>query len=110
MSVYDDPNREAVGLAPIWTGAGDDTATATGATAGTPGTWTPPGSDPAESPATMAGITASPATAWATGEYVQTGTSGAAGQVYWDGSAWLPGSAAAADETTTSKRGKHQDG
>jgi len=23
MTIYDDPNREAVGLAPIWTGAGD---------------------------------------------------------------------------------------
>ena len=23
MTIYDDPNREAVGLAPIWTGAGE---------------------------------------------------------------------------------------
>jgi hypothetical protein len=23
MSTFDDPNREAVGMAPIWTGAGD---------------------------------------------------------------------------------------
>jgi hypothetical protein len=23
-TVYDDPNRESVGLAPIWTGAGED--------------------------------------------------------------------------------------
>jgi hypothetical protein len=23
MTLYDDPNREAVGLEPIWTGAGD---------------------------------------------------------------------------------------
>ena len=26
---YDDPNREAIGLAPIWTGAGEVTATKT---------------------------------------------------------------------------------
>jgi hypothetical protein len=25
MSTFDDPNREALGLEPIWTGAGDDT-------------------------------------------------------------------------------------
>jgi hypothetical protein len=24
MTIYDDPNREAVGLDPIWTGAGDE--------------------------------------------------------------------------------------
>jgi hypothetical protein len=24
MTIYDDPNRESVGLEPIWTGAGDE--------------------------------------------------------------------------------------
>ena len=24
MTIFDDPNRESVGLAPIWTGAGDE--------------------------------------------------------------------------------------
>jgi hypothetical protein len=24
VTIYDDPNREAVGLAPIWTGAGEE--------------------------------------------------------------------------------------
>jgi hypothetical protein len=26
MSTFDDPNRESVGLAPIWTGAGEEVA------------------------------------------------------------------------------------
>jgi hypothetical protein len=68
---------------------------ATGATAGTPGGWTPTGSAP---PATFAAlqagsVVASPATAWGTGEYVQTGTSGTAGEAHWDGSAWVAGKA-----------------
>lgn len=68
---------------------------ASGATAGTPGAWTPAGSTP---PATVAalqasGIVASPATAWTTGQLVQTGTAGAAGQAHWSGSAWVAGAA-----------------
>lgn len=65
----------------------------TGATAGVPGTWTPSGSTP---PATVAGIgavVASPATAWTTGQYVQTGTAGAAGRASWSGTAWVGGAA-----------------
>lgn len=74
---------------------------ATGATAGTPGTWTPAGSTP---PATVAdliagtpnAVTASPPTAWATGEHVLTGD---AAQGHWDGTAWVAGGAPlAADE------------
>jgi hypothetical protein len=66
---------------------------ATGATAGTPGTWTPGGSTP---PATVAAliassVTATPNTAWTTGQYVQTGTAGIPGQGHWDGSAWVTG-------------------
>jgi hypothetical protein len=71
---------------------------ATGATAGTPGTWTPGGSTPPSSVANLiAGtpvtVTASPATAWTTGQYVQTGTAGAAGEAHWSGTAWVAGRA-----------------
>lgn len=68
---------------------------ASGATAGTPGAWTPAGATP---PATVAALQASaivanPATAWATGEYVQTATAGAGGQAHWDGDSWEAGAA-----------------
>lgn len=72
-------------------------ATSTGATqvGGAAGTWTPPASTP---PATVAAlssaappIVATPATAWTTGSFVQTGTAGAPGQAYWNGSAWVAG-------------------
>ena len=66
---------------------------ATGATAGTPGTWTPSGSTPPASPAAMTGITASPATAWTTGQYVQTQLAGAPGEACWTGSGWVGGRA-----------------
>jgi hypothetical protein len=64
---------------------------ATGATAGTPGTWTPGGSNPPGSVTQLQGasIAASPNTAWTTGQYVQTGTAGVGGQAHWDGSAWV---------------------
>jgi hypothetical protein len=77
---------------------------ATGATAGVPGTWTPASSTPPASVAdliagTPNAVVASPTTAWTTGQYVQTGTAGAAGQGHWDGSAWVAGvGALAADE------------
>jgi hypothetical protein len=75
------------------------TAIATGATAGTPGTWTPSGATPPSSVANLiAGtpgpVTADPATAWTTGQYVQTGTAGVPGQAYWNGTAWTAGVAA----------------
>lgn len=83
-----------------WPIAGQPVATwgastpATGATAGTPGSWTPAGSTPPSSVANLiAGtpnaVTASPATAWTAGQYVQTGTAGAPGQAHWDGAAWV---------------------
>lgn len=72
---------------------------ATGATAGIPGTWTPAGSQPpANVPNLIAGtpnpVVASPATAWTVGQYVQTGTTGAAGQAHWNGTGWVLGAAA----------------
>jgi hypothetical protein len=70
---------------------------ASGATAGTPGTWTPVGSTPPSNAAAAnaAGITASPATTWTTGQYVQGSTSGSTGEMYWDNTAtdWVAGRA-----------------
>jgi hypothetical protein len=71
---------------------------ASGATAGIPGSWTPASCIvPASQTAVMAGyprtITASPGTAWTTGQYVQTLTAGAAGRVCWTGTAWVGGAA-----------------
>jgi hypothetical protein len=70
-------------------------AAATGGTAGTPGTWTPGGSTPPASVSALQGaappITASPGTAWTTGQYVQTLTAGIPGQAHWSGSAWVAG-------------------
>lgn len=64
---------------------------ATGATAGIPGTWTPPGSRPPATVAAIGSVVASPATPWTTGQYVQTGTAGAAGRATWTGTAWVGG-------------------
>lgn len=64
---------------------------ATGATAGTPGAFTPAG---AVAPHDIAGldlVTASPATAWTTGQYVVLGD---ASNAYWNGSDWVTGKVA----------------
>lgn len=79
----------------VYGGAGGP---ATGATAGIPGTWTPTGSTPPATPADLiAGVpnavTASPATAWTTGQYVQTGLAGTTGRAFWNGTAWVQGTA-----------------
>lgn len=66
---------------------------ATGATAGIPGTWTPPGSTPPADLAGATGIVATPPTPWTSGQYVQTQTAGAAGRITWTGSAWVGGAA-----------------
>lgn len=73
---------------------------ATGATqvSGSLGTWTPSGSDPPDNVASLiAGVpnavTASPTSAWASGSYVQTQTTGTGGRAYWNGTAWTAGSA-----------------
>jgi len=72
-------------------------ALATGATAGTPGTWTPGGSSvPAsltELQNAIPPVAASPNTAWTTGQYVQTETAGVGGQAHWDGASWAAGPA-----------------
>jgi hypothetical protein len=60
---------------------------ATGAVAGAPGTYTPAGAtEPTE--AELQSVTAVPASAWATSDYVPIKPSGTA---YWDGSAWALG-------------------
>jgi hypothetical protein len=69
------------------------TQAANRAQAGIPGTWLPAGSVP---PATVAalqtsGITAQPATAWTTGQFVQTQTAGAPGRATWTGTGWVGG-------------------
>jgi hypothetical protein len=76
--------------------AGGSPVRSTGATAGTPGAFTPANSDPPDSPAKLIAaqpnaVTASPATAWTSGQYVQTGTSGTAGRAHWNGTAWVAG-------------------
>lgn len=65
---------------------------ATGATAGTPGSFTPSGSTPPANLAALqaSGIVASPNTAWTTGQSVNLGT----GSAHWDGDSWETGAAA----------------
>lgn len=61
---------------------------ATGATAGTPGTWTPAGSEPRQDFAHLSGVTASPATAWTAGQHMILGDFS---QAHWSGTAWVAG-------------------
>jgi hypothetical protein len=63
---------------------------ATGATAGIPGEFTPSGSYAPPDLAGMSGVTASPLTAWTTGQYVtlEDGT-----LANWDSAAWAAGAA-----------------
>jgi hypothetical protein len=95
VSIVDRPYQESYPPS-LWGGVGGPS---TGATAGIPGVWTPAGSTPPASQVdAIAGrpytIKASPATAWTTGQYVQTATAGAGGRVTWTGSAWVGGVAA----------------
>jgi hypothetical protein len=83
-----------------WVIQQDDTY-ANGATAGTPGTWTSSYGGGVTPPASVANliahtpnnIVATPQSKWTTGQYVQTGTAGGAGQAYWSGTAWVAGTA-----------------
>jgi hypothetical protein len=84
---------------------------ATGATAGTPGTWTPVDSYAPQSIAGMTGVTASPNTAWTSGQYVLLGNNQRA---HWNGTAWASDSAVMAadsdedDEATAKTRSKKE--
>ena len=68
----------------------DDGAVATGADEGAPGSFTPAGSSAPLALSGMSGITANPATAWATGSHVVLGD---ASDAYWDGTDWVTGTA-----------------
>lgn len=74
---------------------GDEPITPTGATAGTPGAFTPAGADvPADITAlqnAVPAIVASPQTLWTSGQYVSLGT----GTAHWDGDSWETGAAPA---------------
>jgi hypothetical protein len=63
---------------------------ATGATSGAPGVYTPSGATVPANLAALTGITATPNTAWATGQYVITADLLAA---HWSGTAWVAGKA-----------------
>ena len=81
-----------------WSTGTGGTGPASGASAGIPGTWTPSGSDPPANVAdliagTPNAVTATPGTAWTTGQYVQTATAGASGEANWNGTAWEAGRA-----------------
>lgn len=97
-TTWSQPNRECVGVAPMWSQDNVPDVPATGATAGAPGSWTPAGSVPPANVAGMGSITASPATAWTVGQYMQTATAGTSGQCYWNGTAWTAGKAPVAGE------------
>lgn len=64
----------------------------TGATAGTPGSWTPAGGSPVDSvnEANSRPITASPATAWTTGQRVALSDGS---EIHWNGTTWVEGRA-----------------
>lgn len=63
---------------------------ATGATAGSPGSFTPIGSSTPNNLALLDDVTASPTTAWTTGQYVLLGDNSRA---HWNGSDWAAGAA-----------------
>jgi hypothetical protein len=72
------------------TGALAPVVAATGATAGTPGTFTPAGAVKPANIGAMGAITAQPATAWTTGQHVVLGD---ATKAYWNATAWVAGQA-----------------
>jgi hypothetical protein len=80
----------AIGFVSIagWTPPPPELIQATGATAGTPGTFTPAGATAPADLAALAGVVATPATAWTTGQSVILGDTSAA---HWTGAAWAAG-------------------
>jgi hypothetical protein len=67
----------------------------TSGAAGTPGAWSAAGSVPPADAGEAAynAVTASPTSAWTTGQYTQGRNPAAAGQMHWTGSAWAAGKA-----------------
>ncbi|HEX5016003.1 MAG TPA: hypothetical protein VFX15_00280 [Actinomycetes bacterium] len=88
------PNQRWARQRPITRGGVSDheeeEIVATGATAGTPGAFTPEGAVAPANLAAMTGIVANPNTAWTIGEHVVLGD---ASHAYWDGAAWAAGEA-----------------
>lgn len=64
---------------------------ASGATAGSPGDFSPEGSHAPYDLAGLSGVTADPETAWTTGQHVVLGDGS---QAHWNGTAWTAGAAA----------------
>ncbi|MGV9312589.1 phage tail tube protein [Streptomyces sp. NPDC003691] len=64
---------------------------ATGATAGTPGAFTPDGATPPAGLSSLSSVIATPATAWPVGQHVVLGD---ASRAHWNGTAWAAGQAA----------------
>ncbi|MEU7030049.1 hypothetical protein AB0A60_25630 [Streptomyces sp. NPDC046275] len=64
---------------------------ATGASAGTPGAFSPSGATAPSNLAGLAGVIATPTSAWTTGQHVVLGDGSKA---YWNGTAWVAGQAA----------------
>jgi hypothetical protein len=64
--------------------------TPTGATAGSPGVFTPSGAAAAANLADLSDVTANPTTAWTAGQYVVLADSSLA---HWSGTAWVAGAA-----------------
>lgn len=90
LDEYDHLHMELVTVAPPTPSDGAIAlgVPATGATAGTPGTFTPANSYAPLDLAGMAGVTASPATNWTSGQHVITRSGDA---VNWNGTAWAAG-------------------
>jgi hypothetical protein len=70
-----------------WTVPGQVVATGAGPGTGT-GTYTPAGATPPANFAALSGVTASPATAWTSGQYILLGDGSKAN---WSGTAWAVG-------------------
>jgi len=71
----------------VWGGGGG--APATGAQAGKPGHWTPPGSTPPGNIEAAGTIPATPTWPWVAGQSVAL--AGGGGPIWWNGAAWLAG-------------------
>jgi hypothetical protein len=67
-----------------------DVVAATGATSGTPGSFTPEGSTPPANLASLQSLTASPTEIWGPDEHVVLGDNS---EAYWSGGAWVQGRA-----------------
>jgi hypothetical protein len=70
-----------------WTVPGQVLATGAGPGTGN-GTYTPAGATPPQNLAALAGVTATPATAWTTGQRIVLGDGSLA---HWNGTAWVAG-------------------